>query len=80
MVFPPQEPDANLPNFNEDRPTANALRIESYAQDTRSLFLENQGSFGQIAVNDGLDILEQNIASAYVRKRRSRRCAATSIF
>ena len=65
MVFPPQDSDANLPVFNEDRPTANALRIESYAQDSRSLFLENQGSFGQFAVNDGLDIVEQNITSAY---------------
>jgi hypothetical protein len=65
MVFPPQESDPEIPNFDEDRPTANALRIESYAQDPRSLFLENQGSFGQIAVNDGLSILESNITSAY---------------
>jgi hypothetical protein len=65
MVFPPQENDPEIPEFAEDPPTANALRIESYAQDPRSLFLENQGSFGQIAVNDGLDILESNITSAY---------------
>ena len=65
MVFPPQEPTAEQPEFDQDRPTANALRIESYAQDPRSLFLENQGTFGQIAVNDGLDILEANIHSAY---------------
>lgn len=65
MVFPPHEQQGDAAEFDEDRPTANALRIESYAQDTRSLFLENQGSFGQIAAQDGLDILEKNILSAY---------------
>ena len=65
MVFPPQDNDQEMLEFDEDRPTANALRIESYAQDPRSLFLENQGSFGQIAVGDGLNIIESNITSAY---------------
>jgi hypothetical protein len=65
MVFPPQEPDDNLAEFTEERPNANALRIESYAQDPRSLFLENQSSFGQVNVPDGLDEIEDNITSAY---------------
>jgi len=65
MVFPPQESGEEQQDFSEERPTANALRIESYAQDPRSLFLENQGSFGQIAVSDGLDVVESNIATAY---------------
>ena len=65
MVFPPQEPDEDLPDFTDERPNANALRIESYAQDTRSLFLENQSSFGQINVSTGLDEIEENITAAY---------------
>lgn len=65
MVFPPQEAGEDEEDFGAERPTANALRIESYAQDPRSLFLENQGSFGQMAVSEGLDVVESNIAAAY---------------
>jgi len=65
MVFPPQEPSEDVAEFGGDRPNANALRIESYAQDPRSLFLENQSSFGQGTVSEGLNVVEENIASAY---------------
>jgi hypothetical protein len=65
MVFPPQETDDDLAEFTGERPNANALRIESYAQDPRSLFLENQSSFGQINVTNELDEIEDNITAAY---------------
>jgi hypothetical protein len=65
MVFPPQETDEDLAEFTGERPNANALRIESYAQDPRSLFLENQSSFGQINVTNELDEIEDNITAAY---------------
>lgn len=55
LVFPP----------NEQQPNAHALRIESFHEDTRSLFLENQANFAPLIVQRGLDQLEQNIHDAY---------------
>ncbi len=55
LVFPPDE-------FSS---TANAVRIENYAQDPRTLYLENQCSAGPLRLEDGLDIVEQNVAGAY---------------
>lgn len=55
LVFPP----------STDAPNAFTLRVESYAGDARSLFLENQGSFGPTVVTRGLDPLGANIESTY---------------
>lgn len=55
MVFPPLE----------DRPAAHALRIENYAQDPRTLYLENQSTFGQLQVADGLGAVETRVAETY---------------
>src|SRR5262249_5203405 len=51
LVFPPSGEQSN----------AYTLRIESYAGDSRSLFLENQGSFGPAIVARGLEPLAENI-------------------
>lgn len=55
LVFPPRQ----------DQPNAFTLRIESFANDPRSLFLENQGSFGPVVAPQGLDPLVANIAATY---------------
>lgn len=55
LVFPPAE----------GQTCAYSLRIESYNNDPRSLFIENQGSFGPILVEQGLDSVEQNIVDTY---------------
>ncbi len=55
MVFPP----------TEDNRTANALRIENYAQDPRTLYLENQSSFGPLQLGNEVDLLESNVTNAY---------------
>ena len=55
MVFPP----------TEDNRTANALRIENYAQDPRTLYLENQSSFGPLKLDGELELLESNVTNAY---------------
>ena len=55
LVFPP----------SNDAPNAFTLRIESYAGDSRSLFLENQGSFGPTFVTRGLEPLGTNIEATY---------------
>ena len=55
MVFPP-EPDS---------PNQHALRIESFASDTRSLFVENQAGFAPILVARGLEPLAANIQATY---------------
>ena len=55
MVFPP-EPDS---------PNQHALRIESFASDTRSLFVENQAGFAPILVARGLEPLATNIQTTY---------------
>lgn len=55
LVFPPDAED----------PTANLLRIESYGQDPRSLYLENQGTFGPVVVAQDVAALESNVAATY---------------
>jgi hypothetical protein len=55
LVFPP----------GEKAPNAFTLRIESYAGDSRSLYLENQGSFGPVLLNRGLEALGANIEATY---------------
>jgi hypothetical protein len=55
LVFPP----------NQEEPNAHALRIESYNDDVRSLFVENQASYPPILVARGLDVLEENVHGAY---------------
>jgi hypothetical protein len=55
LVFPPPA----------EEPNAHALRIESFSSDARSLFLENQASFAPILVARGLEILSENVATAY---------------
>lgn len=55
LVFPPEE----------GRPIAHAVRVENYAQDPRSLYLENQASAGPIRVEDQLEEVERNVAAAY---------------
>ena len=55
LVFPPEE----------GRSSAYALRIESYSNDPRSLYIENQASYGPILVEQGLASVESNIIEAY---------------
>jgi hypothetical protein len=55
LVFPP-EPDA---------PNAHTLRVESFANDPRSLFLENQSSFPLAEIAPGLEALEANVRTTY---------------
>lgn len=55
LVFPP----------GPDGPNAHALRIESFHSDPRSVFIENQGSFGPTVLQHGLDPIEENIQTAY---------------
>jgi len=55
LVFPP----------TPEEPWAFTLRVESFANDPRSLFLENQASFGPIVGPTGLETLERNIAATY---------------
>jgi hypothetical protein len=55
LVFPP----------SQEEPWAFTLRVESFANDPRSLFLENQGSFGPLVGAAGYETLERNIAATY---------------
>lgn len=55
LVFPP----------DPGHTCAYSLRIESFNNDPRSLYIENQASFGPIMVEQGLDPVEQNILDAY---------------
>lgn len=55
LVFPP----------TPEEPNAHALRVESFTSDSRSLFLENQASFAPILVARGLEVLAENVATAY---------------
>ena len=55
LVFPP----------TPEEPNAHALRIESFTSDARSLFLENQASFAPVLVARGLEVLSENVATAY---------------
>jgi hypothetical protein len=55
MVVPP----------TADAPHAFSLRVESFANDPRSLFLENQASFGPLLPAQGLDALAANVHATY---------------
>jgi hypothetical protein len=55
LVFPPEDGSAD----------AYALRIESFHRDPRSLFLENQGTFGPVIVAQGTELLEANVLATY---------------
>lgn len=55
MVFPP----------TQDNPTAFSLRIESFNNDVRSLYIESQATFGPVDVSNGLDVLEGNVHATY---------------
>lgn len=55
MVFPPSTEDS----------AAYALRIESFNNDPRSLYIENQGTFGPIDVLNGLTAVEDNVRHTY---------------
>ncbi|MBK7642886.1 MAG: hypothetical protein IPJ19_07520 [Planctomycetes bacterium] len=49
----------------EGEPSAYALRIESFSSDPRSLYIENQASFGPVLVERGLEVLERQVLEAY---------------
>ncbi|MFT5051281.1 MAG: hypothetical protein ACI8QZ_002692 [Chlamydiales bacterium] len=55
LVFPPEKKDSH----------AFAVRIESYSNDPRSLFVEIQGTFGPVLVARGLEALEARVLEAY---------------
>jgi hypothetical protein len=55
LVFPP----------SEGKPGTHALRIESFSNDPRSLFLEIVSSYGPIVVEHGLAEIEANIHATY---------------
>jgi len=55
LVFPPSPGD----------PNAHALRIESFNSDTRSVFVENQATFGPTVLQNGLAPVEANVHVAY---------------
>jgi hypothetical protein len=48
-----------------EHPQYYSLRIESFHQDPRSLFLENQGTFTPIVVARGLEVVEENVTATY---------------
>lgn len=55
FVFPPSETE----------PYAFSLRVESFANDPRSIFLENQGTFGPTMLARGTQGLRENIEQTY---------------
>lgn len=55
LAFPPSEED----------PTGHALRIESFVQDPRSLFIEVQSGYGGQSMPEGLGELEANVQETY---------------
>jgi len=55
LVFPPDP--AHTSSYS--------LRIESFNNDPRSLYIENHASFGPIMVEQGLEPVEQNVLDAY---------------
>ncbi len=55
LIFPP----------SEEEPNAHALRVESFNDDVRSLFVENQASYPPILVARGLDTVADNVHGAY---------------
>jgi hypothetical protein len=55
LVFPPAG----------ERPNAFSLRIESFNNDPRSLYIENQGNFGPLMVARGLEAVAENVEATY---------------
>ncbi len=55
MVFPPSQASRS----------SNAVRIENYAQDSRTLYLENQSTSGPMSAETGFDSIEGNVMEAY---------------
>jgi hypothetical protein len=55
MVFPPEQGQSE----------AFSLRIESYNSDPRSLYIENQATYGPLIVETGLEPVEEHILAAY---------------
>lgn len=55
LVFPPRNGKAD----------SYSLKIESWNNDPRSIFIENQGMFGPTLVEGGLASVEENILDAY---------------
>jgi hypothetical protein len=55
LVFPP----------TEQEPHAFTLRVESFANDPRSVFIENVGSFGPTVIANGLDSIGANVRRTY---------------
>jgi len=55
LVFPP----------TQEEPFAFTLRVESFASDPRSLFLENTGSFGPVVPTHGLAPIGTNVRRTY---------------
>jgi hypothetical protein len=55
MVFP----------ATQEQPCAYSLRIESFSNDPRSVFLENQATYSPILVTRGLEPVERNVLDAY---------------
>lgn len=51
--------------FQPTQACRNMLRIENYVQDPRTLFLENQSSFGPLRTADQANLLEENVTDAY---------------
>jgi len=49
----------------EGQQNAFALRIESYSNDPRSLYIENQAVFGPVLIEQGLAPVESNVLEAY---------------
>jgi hypothetical protein len=50
---------------DEESTAAHAVRIESYAQDSRSLFLETQGSYGRELLQSGSGATAENVLETY---------------
>ena len=55
MVFP----------ASQEQPCAYSLRIESFSNDPRSVFIENQATYAPILVTLGLEAVERNVLDAY---------------
>ena len=55
LVFPP----------SQEEPYAFSLRVESFGNDPRSLFLENQGTFGPTVLQRGTEPVVQNVERTY---------------
>ena len=55
LVFPPRG----------EQPNQHALRIESFASDVRSLFIENQAGFAPILAGRGLEPVSENVHATY---------------